>query len=289
MKIAALTVLLALFVLLSPGGVLSPGGSCARTEAPDSTDCFARTRLAQLSRVRDSRLPVYGIKVVREFPHDPGAFTQGLTFSHRYLYESTGLEAKSSIRQVELETGKVIKIKPLPATLFGEGSTVWGDKLIVLTWKTGLGLVFDRQTFDREREFTYSTEGWGLTHDGKALIMSDGSSWLGFRDPKTFSEIRRVQVRDDNGPVARLNELEFIKGEVFANIWHEDVIARISPDSGEVRGWVDLHGLRDRLGSSSMAEVLNGIAYDAQRDRIFVTGKYWPKLFEIRIVEQGGS
>jgi glutamine cyclotransferase len=149
--------------------------------------------------------------------------------------------------------------------------------------------VFDRETFLREGAFTYNTEGWGLTNDGSALIMSDGSAWLRFRDPKTFSEIRRVQVRDDKGPVEKLNELEFIKGEVYANIWFEDVIARISPESGQVLGWIDLHELRDRLGSSPSAEVLNGIAYDEEEDRIFVTGKLWPKLFEIKTVERGGQ
>lgn len=243
---------------------------------------------AQRSRIRGSRLPVYDVAVVREFPHDPGAFTQGLTFSHRYLYESTGLTGKSSLRRVELETGRVDKFKPLPGIVFGEGLTAWADKLIVLTWRTGVGFVFDRESFEQEGEFTYPTEGWGITHDGRELIMSDGSARLYFLDPETFSETRRIEVRDDTGAVTRLNELEFIKGEIFANIWCEDVIARISPDTGQVRGWIDLRGLRDRLGHSHSAEVLNGIAYDAQGDRILVTGKLWPKLFEIRIVARSG-
>jgi len=243
---------------------------------------------AQRSRIHGSRLPVYDVAVVREFPHDPSAFTQGLTFSHRYLYESTGLTGMSSLRRVELETGRVVKFKPLPGIVFGEGLTAWADRLIVLTWRTGVGFVFDRESFEQEGEFTYPMEGWGITHDGRELIMSDGSARLYFLDPETFSETRRIEVRDDRGPVTRLNELEFIKGEIFANIWCEDVIARISPDTGQVRGWIDLHGLRGRLGHSHSAEVLNGIAYDAQGDRILVTGKLWPKLFEIRIVAKSG-
>lgn len=189
---------------------------------------------------------------------------------------------------MELETGRVDKFKPLPGIVFGEGLTAWADKLIVLTWRTGVGFVFDRESFEQEGEFTYPTEGWGITHDGRELIMSDGSARLYFLDPGTFSETRRIEVHDDRGPVTRLNELEFVKGEILANIWCEDVIARISPETGQVRGWIDLHGLRDRLGHSHSAEVLNGIAYDAQGDRILVTGKLWPKLFEIRIVARSG-
>lgn len=264
-----------------------PGFDPGRGEGPGSPGLVGLL-YAQRSRIHGSRLPVYDVAVVREFPHDPGAFTQGLTFSHRYLYESTGLTGKSSLRRVELETGRVDKFKPLPGIVFGEGLTAWADKLIVLTWRTGVGFVFDRESFEQEGEFTYPTEGWGITHDGRELIMSDGSARLYFLDPGTFSETRRIEVHDDRGPVTRLNELEFVKGEILANIWCEDVIARISPETGQVRGWIDLHGLRDRLGHSHSAEVLNGIAYDAQGDRILVTGKLWPKLFEIRIVARSG-
>lgn len=228
--------------------------------------------------------PVYGYRIVNTFPHDPQAFTQGLIFVDGFLFESTGLTGKSSLRKVELETGKVLRNQPLSTRYFGEGLTNWKDCLIQLTWTTRIGFVYDRQTFLKVGEFRYPTQGWGITNDGESLIMSDGSATLRFLDPETFQEKRKIQVADRSGPVWFLNELEWIRGEIYANIWQKDVIARISPQTGQVLGWIDLAGLRSLLGDESSPEVLNGIAYDHEKNRIFVTGKLWPRLFEIEIV-----
>lgn len=235
-------------------------------------------------RPGDSEVPVYGYKIVREYPHDAGAFTQGLIYADGHLFESTGRHGQSTLRKVELETGKVVQTHTLQGIYFGEGLTQWQNKLIQLTWRSGVGFVYDKESFAQERVFRFDTEGWGLTTDGRWLIMSDGSDVLRFLDPESFHETGRIEVRDHGEPVIRLNELEFIKGEVFANIWEKDLIARISPQTGEVLGWVDLAGLRNALGPVRQVDVLNGIAYDAERDRIFVTGKLWPKLFEIKII-----
>jgi glutamine cyclotransferase len=192
---------------------------------------------------------------------------------------------ESSLRKVELETGKVLQIHRLPSDLFGEGIVVWKDKIIQLTWQHRKGFVYDRETFTLLREFTYPTEGWGITHDGSRLIMSDGSATLFVWDPETLQEIGRIDVRDQNGPVARLNELEYINGLIYANVWQTDRIAIIQPDTGRVVGWIDLAGLLKPEDRSSKVDVLNGIAYDAQGDRLFVTGKYWPKLFQIQLIK----
>ena len=226
----------------------------------------------------------YTYRVVHTYPHDPGAFTQGLVYEDGYLYEGTGLFGRSSLRKVVLETGKVTRMHPLESRLFGEGITIFGNRIIQLTWVARTGFVYDKERFERLRSFTYSTEGWGITHDGRRLIVSDGSSTLYFRNPETLEEVGRVEVRDDMGPVTRLNELEFVEGEVYANVWETDLIARIDPESGGVVGWIDLTGLlegRERLGADA---TLNGIAYDSTRKRLFVTGKRWPKLFEIETV-----
>jgi glutaminyl-peptide cyclotransferase len=229
--------------------------------------------------------PHYGITIVKSYPHDPEAFTQGLIFSDGFLYESTGVHIKNStLRKVDLETGMVLKVQTLPREYFGEGLTLWQKKLIQLTWRSGIGFVYDLDSFLKVDEFRYDTEGWGLTHDGKSLIMSDGSAVLRFLDPASYVEIRRIEVRDQGIPIRNLNNLEYIKGEIFANVWKVDMIARISPETGKVLGWIDLSALRSALGPARNAEVLNGIAYDAARDRIFVTGKLWPKLFEIKLV-----
>jgi glutamine cyclotransferase len=193
------------------------------------------------------------------------------------------LNGKSSVRKVELETGKVLRNQPLSSRYFAEGMTAWKDRLIQLTWTTRIGFIYNRETFLRVGEFRYATEGWGLTNDGENLIMSDGSSTLRFLDPETFEERRRIQVKDRSASIWFLNELEWIKGEIYANVWQKDVIARISPQTGEVLGWIDLSGLRALLGDEDSPEVLNGIAYDPKEDRIFVTGKLWPKLFEIKV------
>jgi len=234
-------------------------------------------------QILTENLPVAGYQVVRVYPHDPNAFTQGLQFVDGMLYEGTGLNGRSSIRKVKLETGEVLQKRDVPAQHFGEGITVWKTDLIELTWQSQVALVYDRDTFQQRRTFNYSGEGWGLTHDGVSLIMSDGTDYLRFLDPATFEVRRRVRVMVGDTPLRNLNELEYVKGEVLANIWTTDYIARIAPATGRVVGYIDLRGLLTTSERPSDG-VLNGIAYDAQRDRLFVTGKLWPKLFEIRIV-----
>jgi len=229
-------------------------------------------------------VPIAGYKIVNVYPHDPEAFTQGLVYEESCLYESTGLYGRSSIRQVELSTGKVIRSRLLPVFYFGEGLTVWGDHLIQLTWKSHRGFVYGRKSFEMLSTFGYQGEGWGITRVGSFLVMSDGSAILRFLNPTSLEEIKSLEVHDGTHPVKYLNELEYIKGEIFANVWRTDLIARISPETGKVVGWLDLAGLRSSLKSTGKEDVLNGIAYDAQNDRIFVTGKLWPKLFEIQLV-----
>ena len=226
--------------------------------------------------------PFYGFLAVNSFPHDPEAFTQGLVYRDGFLYESTGLNGKSSLRKVTLETGKVVQKKDVEQKYFAEGLTDWDGRLVQLTWQTNVGFVYDLAKFDLQRTFTYSGEGWGLTHDGRRLILSDGTSRLRFLDPMTFAETGGVDVTDGGRPVEQLNELEFVNGEVYANIWQTERIAIIAPDSGHVTAWLDLTGLRSNAGRAG-DDVMNGIAYDAAGDRLFVTGKLWPQLFQIRV------
>jgi glutamine cyclotransferase len=227
--------------------------------------------------------PTFSYRLVRSYPHDRGAYTQGLVFHNGVLYESTGLNGQSSIRKVRLETGEVLQIRPLDQRYFGEGIAIVGNELIQLTWQTELGFVYDLATFDSRRTFAYPGEGWGLTYDGKRLIMSDGSPTLRFLDPATLKETGRLTVRDRGMPVDELNELEVVKGEIFANVYQTERIVRISPKTGQVTGWIDMRGLLSPREAAG-AEVLNGIAYDAAGDRLFVTGKLWPRLFEIEVV-----
>ena len=229
-------------------------------------------------------LPLYGYQVIHIYPHDPNAFTQGLQYVDGFLYEGTGLNGRSSIRKVKLETGEVLQRHDLGAQHFGEGITVWNSRIIELTWKSELAFVYDRATFSQLRTFNYVGEGWGLTHDAASLIMSDGSDRLRYLDPDTFAERRRIQVTAGGTPVRNLNELEFVRGEIYANIWQTDLIARINPD-GRVVGWIDLSGLLTPSDRASV-DVLNGIAFDDSRERLFVTGKLWPKLFEIKLVKK---
>jgi len=231
-----------------------------------------------------ANLPVYTYQIVRAYPHDPGAFTQGLQYVDGVLYEGTGLNGRSSIRKVKLETGEVLQKHDVDAHYFGEGITVWKDELIELTWQSGIAFVYDRGSFQRRRSFNYLGEGWGLTHDGTNLVMSDGTDRLRLLDPATFAERRRIQVTAGGVPVKNLNELELVKGEIFANVWQTDMIARIASD-GRVVGWIDLRGLLTPVERGGV-DVLNGIAYDAAKDRLFVTGKLWPKLFEIKLVKK---
>ncbi|HEY6361770.1 MAG TPA: glutaminyl-peptide cyclotransferase [Vicinamibacterales bacterium] len=225
---------------------------------------------------------VHGYEIVREYPHDPEAFTQGLIFRDGFLYESTGQTGRGSVRKVRLETGEVVQRRMLANEYFGEGLTDWGSQLVQLTWVSNIGFVYDLDSFKELRQFRYAGEGWGLTQDGTRLIMSDGTPNLRFLDPTTFDEQSRLNVRDHNGSVDDLNELEFVKGSIYANVWLTERIVIIAPATGAVTAWVDLTGLRPRQGPQG-DDVLNGIAYDAAGDRLFVTGKLWPKLFEIRL------
>jgi glutamine cyclotransferase len=231
-----------------------------------------------------ARAPLFGYRVLHVYPHDRDAFTQGLIYVDGALYESTGLKGASSLRRVDLETGKVLQRKDMPRRYFAEGLTSWGGDLVQLTYRDNLGFVYDRARFAVKRTFRYDGEGWGLTTDGTRLIMSDGSANLRFLDPSTFRETGRVTVRDGGTPVANLNELEYVRGEVYANVWKTDRVARIAPDSGRVTGWIDLGGLLDARDRRGRTDVLNGIAYDDRDDRLFVTGKFWPKVFEIQVL-----
>jgi glutaminyl-peptide cyclotransferase len=227
--------------------------------------------------------PVAGFRIVNTYPHDRQAFTQGLQYVDGVLYESTGQNGQSGIRKVKLETGEVLQRQPLDSKYFGEGITVWKDTIVQLTWQSEIGFVYDKATFKQVKSFNYTGEGWGLTHDGSRLVMSDGSAQLRFLDPATLKETGRITVRDAGAQVKNLNELEVVKGEILANVWQTQRVARISPKTGDVTGWIDLTGLLTPQEMAS-ADVLNGIAYDASGDRLFVTGKWWPKLFEIKIV-----
>jgi len=223
-------------------------------------------------------------RVINRFSHDPEAFVQGLVVADGCFYESTGRYGQSSVRKVAIESGKVIRKAMLAPHLFGEGLTVWDDELFQLTWRSGVGLVYDKEHFTVTRRVSYSTQGWGLTHDGGNLIMSDGSATLSFRDPKTFAELRTLSVRDNNGPVPGLNELEYVGGSLFANVIPTDRIARIDPHTGRVTAWIDLQGILSVARRDPRVHVLNGIAYDAEHERLFVTGKCWPYVFEIELV-----
>lgn len=242
---------------------------------------FAGAVSAQGAPVREA--PVQGYEVVRTYPHDTGAFTQGLLFHDGHLYESTG-RYPSTVRRVRLEDGAVLQIAELPCRCFGEGLAVWGDQLVSLTWRSRGGFIWDRATLSPVAVFGYEGEGWGLTADDRRLIMSDGTSELRFLDPRTLAETGRLTVTDNGRPVDRLNELEWVEGEIYANIWQSERIARIDPETGRVIAWIDLGGL---LAPGVVAqpddEVLNGIAWDAAGRRLFVTGKHWPSLFEIRL------
>ena len=232
--------------------------------------CPARSRAA---------IPTYGYEIVHTYPHDTSAFTEGLFYLNGYLYESTGLERHSSIRKVRLETGEVLQKLDIPAQYFGEGIVNWRGHLVSLTWKSQVGFVFDLATFKLQRRFHYEGEGWALTRNDKEIIMSDGTPELRFLNPDTLLETHRVGVSLEGRPVSNVNELEWVKGEVFANVWQTNWIVRIDPGSGRVVGLINLNGLLQPSDIvDGQTDVLNGIAYDAKGDRLFVTGKNWPKL-----------
>ena len=232
-------------------------------------------------------VPTYGYRVVHSYPHDPGAFTQGLLVRNGFFYEGTGMNGQSGIRKVNIETGEVLQVQPLSSEYFGEGITDWKGSLIQITWRSEVGFVYDLNTFARTRTFSYKGEGWGLTHDDSRIIMSDGTAHIRILDPGTLNETGRITAHDAGGPVLNLNELEYVKGEIYANVWGTDRIARISPKDGRVTGWIDLKGLLTPA-ERTRTDVLNGIAYDSATDRLFVTGKWWPRVFEITLVPPAG-
>ncbi len=263
---------LAAWALLAPGGAhASPASAPTQAQAP----------------AKAKAIPVYGYQVVHAYPHDVNAFTEGLFYLNGYLYESTGLDGHSSVRKVRLETGQVVQRATLPPDLFGEGIAAFDGRLMGLTWKNHLGYVLDLESFDTAGQFGYPGEGWGLTHDDTEIVMSDGTPDIRFLDPKTLVETHRIHVTALGKPVDQINELEWVEGEIYANLWQTDRIARIAPKTGEVVGWIDLKGLLPKKDViPGHTDVLNGIAYDAATKRLFVTGKFWPKLFEIRLVRQ---
>jgi len=229
--------------------------------------------------------PVYDYRIVNVYPHDRLAFTQGLVWEDGVFYEGTGLVGQSSLRKVALETGAALQIPLINPNYFGEGIALYDGQIFQLTWQDHIAFLYDKETFDELDTFSYpTTEGWGLTFDGTHLIMSDGTATLYFRDPITFAVVDQVQVHDENGPVVRLNELEYINGQVYANVWQTNRVAIIDPATGQVAAWIDLAGLLKPEDMTQPVDVLNGIAYDAANDRLFVTGKWWPKLFEIELV-----
>jgi len=231
--------------------------------------------------------PEHAYTVVDTFPHDPEAFTQGLVLHEGRLYEGTGLRGQSSVRIVELETGEITRIHHMPPEYFGEGITIIGDSIIQVTWQSRVGFVYDRQSLEPLDAFSIDTEGWGLTHDGTSLILSDGTPTLHFLDPESFQETRTVEVQDGDEPVTNINELEYIDGEVYANIWKTDLIAVIDPQSGSILSWLDLSGLRAYIDDEASIDVLNGIAYDEKTGHLYVTGKLWPLLFELELASTG--
>jgi glutaminyl-peptide cyclotransferase len=234
-------------------------------------------------------VPEYTFELVRKFPHDPKAFTQGFVYDNGFFYEGTGLEGQSSLRKVNIETGEVVRKADLDPQYFGEGIAIVGDKIYQLTWKSHIAFVYNLIDFRFLRNFSYPGEGWGLASNGGELYLSDGSADIRVLGPDTFAEKRRIHVHDGPNPIEQLNELEFVEGEIFANIWHSNRIARISPQTGKVVGWIDLTGLMNPSYRLPPEAVLNGIAYDRERKRLFVTGKLWPTVFEIKIVPKHGN
>lgn len=275
-------------VVASPPASPSPGTGGTPAETATATavaTATAATSAIPTQPAADGAAPVDGYRIVNTYPHDPRAFTQGLDFANGVLYEGTGLNGRSSLRRVELETGAVLQQVDLPEEYFGEGIVVLGERIYQITWQSQTAFVYNRETFEQIETYAYPTEGWGLTTDGERLIMSDGTSTLYFRDPETFAEIRRVEVLDNGEPVTELNELEWVNGEVWANVWQTDRIARINPANGAVVGWIDLTGLlQPQDANPDDVDVLNGIAIDETTGRLFVTGKLWPVMYEIEVV-----
>jgi len=257
--------------------VLGMALSCFQCQAGANGDRPANTATP------NAVVPKYGYQIVNIWPHDSNAFTQGLILSDGKLLESTGQEGFSSLRRVELETGKVLKKVDVPKPYFAEGIALLNGKIYQLTWQHHIGFIYDAQSFERVGQFNYTSEGWGLATDGKSLILSDGSNRLTFLDPSDFHVAKTITVLDGQTPVNELNELEFVQGEIYANVWHDNRIATINPQSGHVTAWIDLNGLMPEGELQDPEAVLNGIAYDQANDKLYVTGKLWPRLFEIKV------
>lgn len=257
------------------------GNPASPTPAPTSTTEPTQTAVPTQTPTPTPTDTTYSYTIVNTYPHDSGAFTEGLIYSGGFLYESTGLEGQSSLRQVDLATGEVLQETSLPAQYFGEGIAVVNDTIVQLTWQSHIGFIYDKDTFAPLGNFTYPTEGWGLTYDGNQLIMSDGTDNLYFLNATTHQRTGQVQVHDGNAPVVNINELEYVNGNVYANIWLTNRIAVINPENGQVKAWINLTGLP--APASNGDNVLNGIAYDQQGNRLFVTGKEWPNLYQINL------
>lgn len=274
-----------------PTSTASPLPSPSRTSAPP-TPVPSATPTATIPPSHTPELPsgstvvTYTYRVIDEYPHDIYAWTQGLSFQDDVLYEGTGQYGRSQLRKVDLATGEILQYRSLPDLFFGEGIAVFDNRIYQLTWQSHTGFVYDKNSFELLQTFSYPTWGWGLTHDGSRLIMSDGSAALYFLDPETLTKVGQIEVRDADGPVIMLNELEYIEGEIYANVWQTNRIARIDPGTGQVTGWIDLTGLLKPEDLGQQVDVLNGIAYDAVGDRLLVTGKLWPKIFEIELLPQ---
>jgi glutamine cyclotransferase len=290
MKKLHLTVVVAIAMVIVIGSAAlfllsqEPPPSPTPTPSPSPTSQPTPTPTPTVTPTAEPTPVSYTYDVINVYPHDPNAFTQGLVIDDGVMYEGTGLTGESSLRRVDIETGDVLQIHELPSEFFGEGITVFGDKIIQLTWQSEIGFVYDKNSFELLQNFSYPTEGWGITTDGTQLIMSDGTANLYFLDPKTFQTIGQVEVRNGTVPVNRLNELEYINGEVYANVWMTNKIAIINPHTGQVTGWIDLTGIYTPETSNSN-NVLNGIAYDAENSRLYVTGKRWSQLFQINLIE----
>lgn len=269
--------------LVTPAAVT---GAANPTKEANRTPVAARPLFTPLPTVLQQGLsePQYTYRIINRFPHDDQAFTQGLVYENGRLYESTGRRGQSTLREVDLETGVVHHMRAILPDYFGEGIAIVNERVMMLTWQAHIGLVYDKHSFDRLGTFNYPNEGWGLAYDGESLIMSDGSALLRFLDPQDFTEIRRIEVLDNGTPVIMLNELEYVQGEIFANVWKSNRIARIDPQTGEVTAWIDMNGLLDYDELDNPVDVLNGIAYDLSSDYLLVTGKLWPYLFEVDIV-----
>ena len=246
--------------------------------------CYCKNNNDAIDKdTQDTKIPTYRPEIYNQYPHDQAAFTQGLLYTDGFLYESTGKLNSSTLRKIDLESGSIINEYKLAANYFAEGITLYGNKIIQLTWRSKIGFVYDKDSFELIEEFHYPTEGWGITYDGRYLIMSDGSEILYYHDPESFQQIKQITVKENNIPVRRLNELEYIKGNIYANIWGSDRIAIINPQ-GSVIGWIDLEGILLASECSESIDVLNGIAYDIENNKMYITGKNWCRLFEIELV-----